>query len=176
MRFKLSVLINTPWLCLLPVIGFAADAVDVKEAVRDPVLTVPAAQDLADLAKDARRTGAPILLVFTAEDCEYCERLESEVLGPMRLAGVEPARVIVRKVVVEDYEKLRDFQGHTLSAGSYARRHQVHVTPTIALVNADGETLVPNIIGYQSPDLFPAYLEQAIDVSRELISRAQRRK
>jgi hypothetical protein len=88
----------------------------------------------------------------------------------MRLAGVEPARVIVRKVMVEDYEKLRDFQGHTLSASSYAQRHSVHVTPTITLVNADGEALVPNIIGYQSPDFYPAYLEQAIDVSREIIA------
>ena len=44
------------------------------------------------------------------------------------------------------------------------------MTPTIALVNADGEALVPNIIGYQSPDFYPAYLEQAIDVSREIIA------
>jgi thioredoxin-related protein len=160
MRNSLFVLIFATWLGL-SALGFA------DEMAHDPV---PAAQDLAALATDARRTGAPILLVFSAEDCEYCERLEAEVLGPMRLAGVEPARVIVRKVMVEDYEKLRDFQGHTLSASNYAQRHQVHVTPTIALVNADGEALVPNIIGYQSPDFYPAYLEQAIDVSREIIA------
>lgn len=163
MRYLFSILICALWLGL-SAFGHA------EETERYPALTVPAAQDLAALAEDARRSGAPILLVFSAEDCDYCERLESEVLGPMRLSGVEPTRVIVRKVMVEDYKKLRDFQGHTLSASSYAQRHRVQVTPTIALVNADGEALVPNIIGYQSPDFYPAYLEQAIDVSREIIA------
>lgn len=174
MRIKRSMLIASMWLGVLPALSLAADFAD--EDAHEVVLTVPTAQDLATLADEARRSGAPILLVFTSQDCDYCLRLESEVLGPMRLAGVDPGRVILRKVKVEDYEQLRDFQGHTLSASSYARRHHVQVTPTIALVNAAGEALVPNIIGYQSPEFYPAYLEQAIDVSRELISRAGREK
>ena len=109
MRYWFSVLISALFLGLSP--AFAEESHDL----------VPAAQDLAALAEDARRSGAPILLVFSAEDCDYCVRLESEVLGPMRLSGVEPTRVIVRKVMVEDYKKLRDFQGHTLSASSYAQ-------------------------------------------------------
>lgn len=169
MRIGFSILMSVLWLGL-PGLACAADADDAAD---EPLLTVPAVEDLATLAASARRTGAPILLVFSAEDCDYCLRLESEVLGPMRKAGEDPARVIVRKVMLEDYKKLRDFQGHTLSTSSYAHRYRVHVTPTIALVNADGEALVPNIVGYQSPDFYPAYLEQAIDVSRELISQGK---
>jgi thioredoxin-related protein len=170
MRNWWLVLICIVWFSLSSAVAFAAGSVDEREAARPPQLLVPAVEDLTAVAADARRSGAPILLVFAAEDCEYCQRLESEVLGPMRLAGVEPGRVILRKVMVEDYQQLRDFQGHTLSASSYARRHKVRVTPTIALVNAEGEPLVPNIVGYQSPDFYPAYLEQAIDVSRGLIA------
>ena len=172
MRYSFFALIFAVWLGQ-PALVFAAGSVDVDEAVQAPKMTVPRVQDLAALSEDARRTGVPILLVFASEDCDYCQRLESEVLSPMRLAGVEPGRVILRKVMVEDYEQLRDFQGHTLSASSYAQRHRVQVTPTIALVNADGEPLVPNIVGYQSPEFYPAYLEQAIEVSRELISRSE---
>ena len=173
MRYSIFALICALLCIELPTLGHAAGSVDVNEAAHDPKMTVPTVEDLAALSADARRTGSPIMLVFAAEDCDYCQRLESEVLGPMRLAGVEPARVILRKVMVEDYEQLRDFQGHTLSASSYAQRHRVQVTPTIALVNADGEALVPNIVGYQSPEFYPAYLEQAIEVSRELISRSE---
>jgi thioredoxin-related protein len=171
MRNWWLVLICIVWLGLPSAVALAAGSVDKQEAARPPQLSVPVVEDLAAVAADARRSGVPILLVFAAEDCEYCQRLEDEVLGPMRLAGVEPGRVILCKVMLEDYQQLRDFQGHTLSASSYARRHKVQVTPTVALVNAEGKPLVPNIVGYQSPEFYPAYLDQAIEVSRELVAR-----
>lgn len=134
---------------------------------------IPRVQSFVHLAQQSRASGAPLLVMFSSPSCEYCERLINEVLAPMTLVN-EPLRVIVAKVEVESGEQLRDFDGQMISADSFAYDQKVNFYPTIALLDAQGKKLVPNIIGYQTPEFYAAYLEAAIDAGRELIRRQGR--
>ena len=128
--------------------------------------------DLQALGRIARETGVPVLLMFAREDCHFCERLEAEVLGPMRLAGDDPRRVLLRKIMLETPDSLRDFQGRGISADELARQKGVGMVPTLYLLDGDGRELVPRIVGYTSPDFYPAYLDQAIDVAHARLRQA----
>lgn len=144
------------------------DAGDEEIAV-NPNLILPIAQDLKALGSSSRKGMVPILIMYSTEECPFCARLENEVLGPMRLSGDDPKRVIVRKVMMEEYEILRDFSGQKRDAESYAIGQGVEVVPTVVLVDEKGKELVPRLIGYQTPGIYDAYLDEAIEVSRSLL-------
>jgi thioredoxin-related protein len=132
-------------------------------------LRLASSLDMVALAKLSRDKGVPILLMFSTEDCNYCKRLEADVLGPMRLAGIDPQRVIMRKVLMDDADTLQDFSGRKLNAENFGIYRGVDVVPTLQLVDAAGTELVPKIVGYQTPGLYGSYLEQAIEVSQALM-------
>ena len=131
---------------------------------------VSVSQDMSELGHLSRENRVPILLMFSTEECTYCKRLEADVLGPMRLAGVDPKRIILRKVLMDQYDTLRDFNGKQRNAESFGIARGVEVVPTLQLVDASGKELVPKIVGYQTPGLYGAYLEQAINVSQGLLN------
>lgn len=128
-------------------------------------------EELDELGRTARASGVPILLMYSASDCDYCRRLEEDVLGPMTLSGIDPQRVLLRKVMVEESQPLRDFQGRRRSGSDFAHANKVWVVPMVVLVDGDGRELVPRIAGYNSPDFYGYYLDQAIEVSRQLLTR-----
>jgi len=149
--------------------AFAEEDADDDVFVVPKPLRLTIAEDMTALSKLARDNDVPILLMFSTEDCNYCKRLEAEVLGPMRLAGIDPQRVILRKVMMEEWEFLRDFAGHERDGEGFGIERGVEVVPTLQLVNAAGEELVPKIVGYQASGLYDAYLEKAIEVSQMLL-------
>lgn len=129
------------------------------------------AEDLPSISQTARTRKLPILLVYSAEDCEYCQRLEADVLNPMLLHGDFEQRIIIRKVMIDSHQSIQDFNGDSVNPGQFAYRQGVDVTPTLQFVDAAGKQLVPQMIGYQGADLYSAYLENAIGGSLELIRR-----
>ena len=128
--------------------------------------------DLKALGVMAKEKGVPILIMYSAEDCDFCRRLEAEVLGPMGLNSDDKQGVIVRKVMMDEYETLRDFSGTEQNAESFVIQQGVQVTPTLALVDSTGKALVPMIVGYQTPGLYASYLDKAIDVSRQILAKS----
>jgi len=150
----------------------ATDVTPVEIMDEDSVvpedLRVAASQDMMALGKLSRDHGVPILLVFSTEECVYCKRLEAEVLGPLRLSGVDPERIILRKVIMDEYDTLRDFSGHKRNAENFGIDRGIDVVPTVQLVDATGRELVPKIVGYRVPGLYDSY-QKAIDVSRGLL-------
>ncbi|HHH49262.1 MAG TPA: hypothetical protein ENK51_10305 [Gammaproteobacteria bacterium] len=162
---------------VLVLLGLFAGPVPADEegAENGPHTRLVEVDDLQALGQTARQAGVPILLMFASEECPYCERLEAEVLGPMVLAGDDPRRVLLRKVMLETADSLRDFQGRMVSADELARRKGVDMVPALYLLDGTGRELVPRIVGYTSPDFYPAYLDQAIDVARGLLPRGEGR-
>ncbi len=159
-------------LSLLPAGGLvAAEDTDDEEFFVPKQLRLTIARDMTALSTLSRDNGVPILLMFSTEDCDYCNRLEAEVLGPMRLAGIDPQRVILRKVMMEEYEFLRDFSGRKRDGESFGISRDVEVVPTLQLVSAEGKELAPKIVGYQTPGLYSNYLEKAIEDSQLLLDK-----
>ena len=162
-------------LACLPLAAVPADEEDDEDEGYEVHTTLDEVRDLQALGARAAELGVPILLMFASVDCDYCERLEAEVLGPMRLAGEDPRRVLLRKVILESARPVRDFDGQSLGVEQLAARRGVGMVPTLYLLAPDGRELVPKIVGYTSPDFYPAYLDSAIDVARELMRRSKGR-
>ena len=157
-------------LCSANTLAAEQSEMDYGEDEAVPIqLQVTMTKDLAEVAALSQQNGVPILLMFSTEDCTFCKSLEAEVLGPMRKAGIDPKRVILRKVLMDQYDTLRDFSGSKRNAESFAINRGVEIVPTLELVDANGKTLVPKIVGYQTPGLYGSYLEKAIDTSQYLL-------
>lgn len=126
---------------------------------------VVAAEDLPparDLVADAAgRT--PVLVFFTNASCPYCREVENLYLRPMYSRGDYRGQLLIRVVEVGGDAPLVDFAGQRLSHGEFARRERVAFTPVIRLYDATGHELVPQLLGYSTPDFYLGYLEQAIE-------------
>jgi len=140
-----------------PAIG---DAQDVK---------VPEAYDLKALGEQSRQSGLPIILVFSDDNCSYCERLEEDVLRPMIFTGELKNHALLRKYKIDRLVTIRDFDGQSRDAERLSTSRHVDVTPTVQIVDACGREIVPAIVGYQTPDFYPAYLMKAIEVSQQIL-------
>jgi len=130
---------------------------------------VPEALDLKALGELSLQSGLPIILVFSSENCDYCERLEEDVLRPMIFTGELKNHALLRKYRIDRLATIRDFDGHSRDAGLFSTSRHVDVTPTVQFVDARGKEIVPAIVGYQTPDFYPAYLMKAIEVSQQIL-------
>ena len=133
----------------------------------DPDL--PQADDFALLALQSNQQKLPILIMYAAETCEYCERLEEEILAPMYRSGQFDNRVIIRKVMIDGIKDIRDFNGNLVHADNFAYKRGVQVTPTLQFVDGSGNQLAPEMIGYNTPEFYAGYIENAIDKSQDAI-------
>ncbi|GAB4347089.1 MAG: hypothetical protein Kow006_06430 [Gammaproteobacteria bacterium] len=136
-------------LLLLPVTGGASPA---------------GLQEITDLRKmgvETHRAQRPLLLVFTAEDCPYCEMLEEEVLLPMLRSGEYDRLAFIRSLNL-DGDRVLDFEGHPVEPWEFARRYQVSVTPTMVLLDERGRLLDKPMVGVRTLDFFEAYIAESI--------------
>ena len=139
---------------------FAADDVKVVEA-----------KDLAAIGKQADNSRLPILLMFSAEHCTYCEQLEEDFLKPMLRSGNYKDKVLIRKVRIDGYGKVRDFAGKQVAASELADRYNVFVTPTVVFLDGDGVELAKKRVGLTTPDYYGSYLDQSIDEALDILRR-----
>lgn len=135
---------------------------------------VPVGSDLSLDARQVRASGLPIMLVFSAEECTYCELLEEEFLKPMLLSGDYGDQIIIRKLILDNGSYLRDFQGSQVDASDLSLRYRVPVTPTILFLDAQGNELVPRMVGINTIDFFGGYLDQSIAEARARLVAQQR--
>jgi thioredoxin-related protein len=153
---------------LFGLMSLAFHSVMAESAVR-PTTELPKAADLSALADVSNQHHLPILLMYSAEDCEYCDLLEREVIRPMMISGELSKKVVFRKVMVDSMEAIRDFHGQRIDPTDFAYQAGVQVTPTLQIVDEKGQELVPKLIGYQGTDFFNAYLDSAISGSKEIL-------
>ncbi len=128
---------------------------------------VPESGDLAADGRLARSLGVPLLVVFSAEHCGYCELLEAEILRPMILSGEYDDRVVIRKVMLDEGSELRDFDGRQVETDALMVRYDISVTPTMLFLGPDGRELVPRIVGINTPELFGGRVDAAIEAAAE---------
>ena len=131
---------------------------------------VPIADDLTVLSLKSNQQKLPILIMYAAKDCEYCQRLEEDLLGPMYKSAQYRNRVIIRKVMIDGIGDIKDFNGKLTGVEDFVSKIGVQVTPTLQFVDASGKQLVPEMVGYNTPELYSAYVDNAISESQRAIS------
>jgi len=156
-------------LAVLGLMSLAIPPVMAESMDQSRAIELPKATDLSVLAQASNQQHLPILLMYSAEDCEYCDLLEREVIRPMMISGELNRKVVFRKVMVDSMESIKDFRGHRIDPDDFAYQAGVQVTPTLQIVDENGRELVPKLIGYQGTDFFNAYLDSAIDGSKQIL-------
>ena len=128
-------------------------------------VAVPLATDLHSDARFAQRKQLPMLLAFTANHCGYCNLLEEDFLQPMLLSGEYRDKIIMRKLVLDDGSRLRDFSGQKIDATRLSDRYRVYVTPTILFVDGNGKEIAERMVGINTPEMFGGYLDDCIETA-----------
>ncbi|MES9844430.1 MAG: thioredoxin fold domain-containing protein [Candidatus Sedimenticola sp. PURPLELP] len=119
--------------------------------------------DWSVAADKAREENLPIMIVFSADDCGYCEHLKEEILNPGVLSGTLSKKVLVREFNIDVGGKITDFDGERIRARIFVSRYKVFATPTVVFVDANGETITPPIVGYNNPEQYQERLDEALD-------------
>lgn len=118
--------------------------------------------DLRHTAGEARQRHLPILLMVSRGHCGFCERMKREILEPMLLSGDYDSRVLMRELRIDPEEWITDFQGRRLPAGEFAARYRTEITPTLLFLDPDGHEVAARIVGINTAELLPFYIESAI--------------
>ena len=128
--------------------------------------SVPMTRDLAADAELAMKQRVPLLLVFTQDYCDSCAKLDREVLNPNYATGAFNGKVIVRRFMIDSHATVIGFDGKRVDASALTSKFKVYATPTLLLLDAHGQELVPRIVGIDSLDFFAAYLDESIEAAR----------
>ncbi|MGF1546979.1 MAG: thioredoxin family protein [Thiotrichales bacterium] len=144
-------------LAFLPAPSSSAARADTNSAWLPPL------RDLATVAEEARMRGLPLLLVFSASHCKYCVLVEESFLIPMQRSGAYADKVIMRRVAIDTSAPVRGWNGRSLSLRELMDRYRIRVTPTVVLVDADGEPLGDNLVGISNEYFYGGLLDDAIN-------------
>ncbi len=150
-------------LCLLacaPGLTQAAPAHALAEAV-----------DLAADARLAAAKGVPLVVLYSRDDCSWCEKVKREHLGPLSRHPAAPA--VVRELHMDRTTTVVDFAGRRTTSADFSKQMQARFAPTVMFHGPDGAALAEPIVGFRLADFYAAYLDRAIEESR---TRLQRRK
>lgn len=141
-------------------------------ALRAAVALEPV-DDLQALGADAAERGVPIVLAVTRRECGYCATLKREILEPLRLAGDDPRRVLIRELMVDSEARVIAFGGAATTAQALANAYDAPFTPTVLLIGPDGAELAERIVGINTPEMYGWYLDRSIDEATAALRRGR---
>ena len=121
--------------------------------------------DLVADASEARQKQVPIVLFFSMEHCPFCIEVEEDYLKPMLRNVDYDEKVIIRKIKIDDYKFVKDFNGKDREADEFSEQYNVSMVPTVVLVDANGQKIAPAIIGIKNSHYYSAELDELIDSS-----------
>lgn len=126
---------------------------------------LPLAADLPAEAQLARSKHMPILIMFGAEGCGYCDRVRNEVLIPTTLNADYDDKVVLLEVDVSSSKRLVDFNGVAMTHAQFARRYRIGLTPTVMLLDPQGKSLTDPLVGFVTADYYGGDLENRLNLA-----------
>ena len=139
-------------LMLLSFTGFAADKSPLVEE-----------NDFQQLSQQMKEKSRGLLLMFYAEHCPYCARMDKEILTPMVISGEYDDRIFIRKLQIDEARNIKDFEGKTVEPSDVSDKYNARLAPTLVFLNYKGEEKAKKMVGINTVELFGAYLDAEID-------------
>ena len=121
------------------------------------------ASDLSKQAKMAREKQIPILILFSAPECGYCQRVRDEILIPTTYNAEYDDKVIMIEVESSNNARMIDFDGRAISQADFSAKHRVGFAPTVKFFDAKGREVAEPIIGLVTVDYYGGFMDQGID-------------
>jgi thioredoxin-related protein len=150
---------------IFPLVGslFAADSHDAA--------TIEEVRDFSQLGRTLHEQRLPLVLMFASSHCGYCMRVEQEFLVPMQISGYYEGRALIRKLRIDNGNRVVDFDGQRVEASQLAQRYNVTVTPTVVFLDGAGRQLTAKRVGLMTPDFYGGYLDESITIALDLLRR-----
>lgn len=121
------------------------------------------ADNLAQLAAEARSKRAPVLIAFMQQSCPYCAVARRDHLLPLQRDPQWRDRVLIREIDVDRDTPLRDFSGSATTHRAFARSLNVRRVPTLIVFDAEGVAAAQPLTGLLTADYYRLYIEQSIE-------------
>ncbi len=121
------------------------------------------AHDLSTDGRIAATRRIPLVVLYTREDCSWCEKVRREHLGPLSRDPATPA--LIREIYIDRATPLIDFQGRRTTSADFSREMKARLSPTVMFHAPDGKSLADPIVGFLLADFYAGYLERAIEES-----------
>ncbi len=126
--------------------------------------TLPEATDLAADARLAAARGVPLVVLYSRDNCSWCEKVRREFLGPMSRNPAVAA--VIRELHMDRATPVLDFAGRRTTSADFSKQVQAQFAPTVMFHGPDGAALAEPIVGFRLADFYAAYLDRAIEDSR----------
>jgi len=153
MKKKISGLLILGILLILPL----AKASDIK---------VEEVVDLQALSTKMQNEKLMLVLEFHAKHCAYCKQLEEEILKPMLISGDYNDLVAIKQLALDSEIPIIGFDGKLTSGSEMGKKMNIIVTPTLVFLDSAGKEVSERIVGINTPEMFGAYVDAAIDEAR----------
>lgn len=123
-------------------------------------------ESLEQLAQESDQRQLPIMLMFGAEWCEYCEVLNEHVFNPMVLSGLyEKKVVLMRHVGVDEEDPIPDWKGDPINKAKWAYQIDADLTPTVLFLDGSGKEVAPRIVGIAEISLYASVIHQNLNIA-----------
>jgi len=140
------------WLCLVLLLNVASTAVATEAFI-------PTVKDIRILKQQAEQSEMPVLLLFTSEDCEFCEAIRQNYLLPMMRSSDYRDAILFRQLYMDEFRLMRNDQGRLVGGDQLALDFKVSVSPTILFLDANGHEVAERIVGVSGADYFDKTLQ-----------------
>ena len=134
--------------------------------------TVDHVEMSTNLQKDgalAAERGVPLLLMVSAEECPYCMVMESDYLVPMLRNRAYDTMVLIRKIHLDSFDEIVDFDGKAIAPTDLSQRYGVWVTPTLLFLNGKGDEVQKRMVGLGVRDFVSDFIDQSIAAGTQFI-------
>lgn len=117
-------------------------------------ITLINATNLYKDRKIAKEKSLPILMMFSIDDCPYCEKVRNDILKPMIKSGEYENKIIIRHLNTSKNLDIIDFNNKESSPQELASFYGVSFFPTIVLLNDKGQPLSGHVVGIANEDYY----------------------
>lgn len=136
---------------------------------------LPLAVDLQKTSATSAKHNVPIVIFYTATWCNYCKKLEENILHPLlETTNIEDYAEFRQVVMDKAHWMMKDFDGTDLEMKTYAPKQKVRVAPTTLIYNSKGELIAEPIIGLTLEEFYPGNLEKAINQGLKALGNEKR--
>lgn len=123
-------------------------------------------QNLQDLAMQSKQQRLPILVMFGAEWCEFCQQLNEEVFTPMALNGLYEGKVVLmRHAGVDEDQPIPGWNGQLINKSNWAYALDADLTPTVLFFDGEGKEVAPRIVGISEITLYAGIIHQNLNIA-----------
>lgn len=153
---------------LILLTALCLDTLDTPATAQPVMRALPQAAELQQDGAQSAASQRPVILFFTLPGCSYCRIVRYDYLLPMMRGRRDDEQPLIREVSVTGERRLTGFDGQQLTESELARRYKVAMTPTLMLVNAQGEPLSAPLVGGDHANYVSLLTQKIAEASQKM--------